>query len=99
MKLMKIIVLVALVAACFVTMTLPSDRAAVVQAQAKCGGIEGRVTTPEGWMIPMARIWFFNKDTKKTTNVESNGDGEYEMCLSAGTYDVSIEALGFKSAK
>lgn len=50
-------------------------------------------------MIPMAKIYFFNKDTKKTTNVESDQDGLYTTCLSSGTYDVTVKAPGFKNAK
>ena len=38
-------------------------------------------------------------ESKKSTKVESNEDGLYEACLSAGMYDVNVEALGFKSAK
>ena len=85
--------------ACCVMVTLLSDCRAVTTAQKKCGGIEGRVTTPEGWLIPRAKIFFVDKESKKSSNVESNEDGEYEACLSPGTYDVSVDAPGFKSAK
>jgi len=57
------------------------------------------VTTPEGWLIPMAKVFFFNKDTKKTSSADSNEDGLYAACLSAGVYDVTVNAQGFKSAK
>ena len=57
------------------------------------------MTTPEGWLIPRAKIFFVDKESKKSSNVESNEDGEYEACLSPGTYDVTVNALGFKSAK
>ena len=90
---------ISLLAACFAMVELRLHRTTVVLAQAKCGGIEGRLTTPEGWLIPMARIYFFNKETKKATNVESDQDGLYTTCLSRGTYDVSVDAAGFKSAK
>lgn len=57
------------------------------------------MTTPEGWLIPMAKVFFFNKDTKKTSSADSNEDGLYAACLSAGVYDVTVNAQGFKSAK
>ena len=47
----------------------------------------------------MAKIFFINKDTKKTSSAESNEQGLYEACLPAGVYDVTVNALGFKSAK
>ena len=87
------------VLAWFTTIGVSICVAAAVTAQAKCGGIEGRVTTPEGWLIPRAKIFFVDKESKKSSNVESNEDGEYEACLSPGTYDVTVNALGFKSAK
>ncbi|MCA1578805.1 MAG: carboxypeptidase-like regulatory domain-containing protein [Acidobacteria bacterium] len=34
----------------------------------------------------------------KSTNVESDQEGQYTACLSPGTYDVSVNAQGFKSA-
>ena len=80
-------------------MHLPVDSAITLKAQAKCGGIEGRVTTPQGLLIPDAKVFFFNKDTKKFSSADSNEQGLYEACLPAGVYDVTVEALGFKSAK
>jgi hypothetical protein len=93
------LITISLLAACCALPEWQLDRTAIVVAQARCGGIEGRVTTPEGWMIPMARIYFFNKETKKNTNVESDQDGQYTTCLTRGTYDVSVNAQEFKSAK
>jgi hypothetical protein len=84
----------------FVTLALLTFGCAIVAtAQAKCGGIEGRVTTPEGWLIPDARIFFVDKETKKTVSADSTEIGEYWVCLPPGTYDVSIEARGFKNVK
>lgn len=97
MKRLRIFIIISLVA-CSI-LGLPVDRTAIVKAQAKCGGIEGRVTTPEGWLIPMARVYFVNKETRKNTTVESNEEGLYSACLSAATYDVTVDAPGFKKAK
>ncbi|MCA1578802.1 MAG: hypothetical protein LC794_15725 [Acidobacteria bacterium] len=64
-------------------------------AHARCGGIEGRLTTPEGWMIPMARIYFFNKETKNTTKRRKRSGWPYTTCLLPATYDLSVNAQGF----
>lgn len=68
-------------------------------AQQTCGGIEGRVTTPEGWVIPGAKVELLNKETKQSTNVATEDKGEYSACLSAGLYDVTVTSPGFKTAK
>ena len=89
-KLMWLVWLVCCVAA---PMTLPAS------AQQTCGGIKGRVTTEEGWVIPGANIRLANKRTKQRVSAQSNGEGEYTMCLEAGVYDVFADAEGFKPAK
>jgi hypothetical protein len=99
MKRLRMFLTIGLLVVCLATMGLPLDRAAGARAQKTCGGIEGRVTTPEGWLIPRAKIFFLSKESKKSSNVESNEDGKYEACLSPGTYDLSVDAPGFKSAK
>jgi hypothetical protein len=70
-----------------------------VTAQKTCGGIEGRAMSPQGWVIPKAKIRLVNKATKQTTNVETDNSGEYTVCLSSGAYDVFANALGYKPAK
>jgi hypothetical protein len=72
---------------------------AVVSAQRDCDGIRGRVTTPEGWLLPRARINFLNKQTKKNTNIETDENGDYRACLALGTYDITVTSTGFKTAK
>ena len=80
-------------------MLLQFNRTIAVMAQTRCGGIEGRVTTPEGWVIPGAKIQLLNRDSKQSANVETKGSGEYAACLSPGTYDVIVVTPGFKTAK
>ena len=83
MTCLKILITLGLVAVCFTTIAVQVDRSAVVNAQARCGGIEGRVTTPQGWLIPDAKVFFFNKDTRKFSSARSNEQGLYEACLPA----------------
>src|SRR5687767_11291329 len=99
MRRFRLLITVSLFAACFAVPEWRVVRTTVGMAQAKCGGIEGRVTTPEGWLLPEARVFFVSKETKKTASADSTEDGEYWVCLSPGTYDVSVEARGFKNAK
>lgn len=68
-------------------------------AQQPCGGIEGRLTTEEGWLIPGAYIRLANKATKQIRQVQSDDKGEYTICLTAGVYNVFADSLGFKPAK
>ena len=69
------------------------------EAQKTCGGIEGRATSPQGWLIPKATILFVNKSSKQKTSVETDERGEYTICLSAGMYDVIANAIGYKSVR
>ncbi len=68
-------------------------------AQTKCGGIEGRVTSSEGWVIPKASIQMIRKDVEKGVTVETDDLGEYSSCLSPGIYEVFAKAPGYKSRK
>lgn len=68
-------------------------------AQITCGGIVGRVTSVDGWIIPAATIRLRDKSTKLITTTQSNADGEYTICLLAGTYDVFSDSPGYKSIK
>jgi hypothetical protein len=70
-----------------------------VSAQQPCGGMRGRVTTEEGYLIPAANIRLANKENKQIKNVQTDGEGEYTICLEAGVYDVLAEAGGFKPVK
>lgn len=70
-----------------------------VTAQTTCGGIDGRATSPQGWVIPKATIRLLNRVTKQTTNVETDNGGEYTVCLASGTYDVLANAMGYKPSK
>ena len=84
---------------CLIAVALYSVPTPKAMAQSKCGGIDGRVTSVEGWVIPKASVRFLKKSTKNSTNVESDANGEYSACLSPGVYDVFAKALGYKPAK
>ena len=92
---MKILLILFL----FVVPALNAHSSAVVSSQRNCDGIRGRVTTPEGWLIPRARIILFNKKTKKSMNAETDENGDYNVCLALGTYDITVTSTGFKTAK
>jgi hypothetical protein len=88
-----------LVCCCLIAVALVSFGKPAVTAQETCGGIEGRATSPQGWLIPKAMIRLVNKATKQATNVEADNNGDYTVCLLSGTYDVLANAMGYKRAK
>src|SRR5690349_11603787 len=90
---------ILLVCGCFIAVAFVFFATSAVMAQQTCGGIEGRATSPQGWVIPKATIRLVNKTTKQTTSVETDNSGGYTVCLSPGTYDVLANALGYKPAK
>jgi hypothetical protein len=69
------------------------------RAQAVYGSILGTVTDPQGAAVPNAKVTVTNvrKGTSDTTT--TNNDGNYSVThLIPDTYDVSVEAQGFKTA-
>ena len=72
---------------------------AVAAAQDSCGGIRGRATDERGGVISRVNIRFDERRTKQKTNTETDGHGEYSVCLAPGTYDVTASAQGLKTAK
>jgi hypothetical protein len=83
---------------CFALAVLPLMPSRT-SAQKTCGGMRGRATSPQGWVIPKAIILLVDKSSKQTINVETDESGEYTICLSSGTYDVLASAMGYKRAK
>lgn len=73
--------------------------ASTAQTQKDCNGIEGCLTTIEGWVIAGAAIRAVNNTTKQAVEVTTESNGEYVACLAPGTYDVVATMLGFKPAK
>ena len=48
----------------------------------------GRITTEDGALVPGVIITIRGKDTKKTENARTDGEGQYALCLPPGLYDV-----------
>jgi hypothetical protein len=92
---MKILLILSLL----VVSAMRVDSAGVISSQRDCDGIRGRVTTPEGWLIPRAKVKLLNNNTKQTTNTETDESGDYRVCLAVGTYDITATSIGFKTAK
>ena len=60
------------------------------------GGISGKVTDPQGAIIPNAAVTVTNTGTNKSVTVTANEDGNYKVTnLQPGTYRVNITAGSF----
>jgi Carboxypeptidase regulatory-like domain len=68
-------------------------------AQTECGGIRGRVTSSEGWVIPKASIQMIRKGVETAVTIQTDDLGEYSSCLSSGIYEVFAKAPGYKGKK
>src|SRR5258708_5048666 len=67
-------------------------------AQVQNGQITGTVLDPSGAAIVGAKVTVTNKATNLVINTTSNSSGAYTVNeLQLGTYDVAVEASGFKS--
>src|SRR5579863_7359076 len=73
----------------------------VLWAQEIGGGtLNGTVTDPSGGAIPAAKVTATQTSTGTTRSTQASSAGLYTLsALPAGTYDLSIEANGFKTAK
>ena len=72
--------------------------ATVASAQETRSTLTGSVTDSTGAVIPHARIVITETDTGATTNVTSNGVGEYTVpFLAPGPYKIEVTAPGFKT--
>src|ERR1051325_10856701 len=72
--------------------------AAVVAAQEITGSIAGTITDSNGAVVKGATVTLSNSDTKLVVRtVNSGDDGQFSVpLLPSGTYDIVIEAQGFK---
>lgn len=66
-------------------------------AQQPTGGIEGKVTDPQGSVVAGATVTVNQKATGFERSTTTQGDGSFRVTqLTPGNYDVSVTATGFK---
>ncbi len=64
------------------------------------GGIQGRVTDPQGAVVPNASVKVTNLGTNAEVTTTSSEDGAYRVTnLQPGTYSIEVTATGFAVAK
>lgn len=69
------------------------------QSTVGTGTIQGTVTDPNGAVVPGATITITNKANGTTQKLTSSSVGTYaSAALQPGTYDVRVEAKGFRTA-
>jgi len=67
-------------------------------AQTHRGTVRGTITDPNGAVVAGATVKTLNKDTNESRSTVTNDEGIYTISsLAPGTYEVTIEAAGFKS--
>ncbi len=70
-----------------------------VFGQAVYGNIVGTVVDPSGAAVPNAKVFITDTQRSVSFNTTSNNDGNFtQRFLIAGTYQVRVEAAGFKAA-
>src|SRR5919198_2182643 len=70
-----------------------------VEAQETRGSILGRITDPNGALVPGATVTVTNEATNTAVTTRSNEDGNYNVpFLLPGRYTVVVEVTGFKKA-
>jgi hypothetical protein len=68
-----------------------------IQAQFASADVLGTVTDPTGAVVPGAKVTIKNTGTGITSTTETSKTGEYLFsALQIGTYDVTVEAKGFR---
>lgn len=64
------------------------------------GGIRGKVTDPQGAVVPNAGVTVTNTGTNKTETVTANEDGVFVVNnLQPGTYSIEVAVTGFANYK
>ena len=71
-----------------------------LRAQSGTTSISGRVTDPQGSVVPGATVTTTNRATAASRTVITNESGLYQVsALTPGVYDLTIELSGFKTLK
>jgi hypothetical protein len=75
--------------------------AAPAWAQTEIGAasLNGTVSDPTGAVVALAIVKAKSPDTGLVRETETSGAGLYQLKLPVGTYNVSVEAKGFKTAE
>ncbi|HET9699272.1 MAG TPA: carboxypeptidase-like regulatory domain-containing protein, partial [Terriglobales bacterium] len=69
------------------------------KAQAVYGSILGTVTDPQGAAVPNAKVTVTNVRKGTSDTASTNDQGNYSVThLIPDTYDITVEAQGFKTA-
>jgi len=72
--------------------------AAAAFAQSQNATLSGTVTDQSGSVVPNATVTCTGSDRQFTSTVKTDSDGRYIFAnLQPGTYDLSVEAAGFKT--
>jgi hypothetical protein len=70
---------------------------ALVWAQSFQGSLRGRVTDPKDAVVPLAKVTLIEEATSVASTTVTNDKGEYSFpVLNPGTYELDVEAPGFK---
>ena len=70
----------------------------VALSQGSVGGrVSGRVTDPDGAVVPGASISAQNTNTNVVNKSQSNDSGYYVMQLPEGKYNITVSAAGFST--
>ena len=81
-------------ASLFVLLWLGSS--SIVLAQFNTATLSGRITDPQGKVIPKAEVQLINIDTNVGTTTQTNGDGIYVLsAIQPGRYRLTVRKDGF----
>ena len=71
-----------------------------VRAQFNQGGISGTIKDPSQAVVPAAHATATNSETRQSASTESDQNGDYRFTnLPVGTYEITVQAAGFKAYK
>src|SRR5262245_22433896 len=76
--------------------TLVLLTAGILLAQSNQGTITGTISDPAGAVVPTAQIEVKNAETGLVYRGGTSGSGNYVIPVPAGTYEVTVNATGFK---
>src|SRR5437588_5391526 len=72
----------------------------LAQSQVAGASLNGTVTDPSGASVPNAKVTATNTATGLTRSTQTSSDGLYNFTgLPVGTYDLTVDAQGFKTVK